>query len=84
MDLMAFRDNTGQSAARGTVPPVRSAMNVRALSALEFAALLSPACVTAFERGIGWLWMPLTAIMAVLLWQRIFAEVRRRPFSPTA
>lgn len=82
MDLMGFSNKTGQPGPRGVILPVRSWMNNRALSALEFAALLLPAGVASFERGTGWLWILLTAIMSALLSQRIFAEARRRPFTP--
>ena len=82
MDLIASRNKAGQWGSSNAILPVRSAIGVRALSALEFAALLPPAGVAAFERGAAWFWILGIAIFVVLLWQRIFAEVRRRPFNP--
>lgn len=82
MELMGFRSKTEPPGARGTMLPVRSAINGRALSALDFTALLLPAGVAAFERGMGWLWILLTAIITALIWQRIFAETRSKPFIP--
>lgn len=82
MELMGFRSKTEPPGARGTMLPVRSAINGRALSALDLTALLLPAGVAAFERGMGWLWILLTAIITALVWQRIFAETRSKPFIP--
>ncbi|MCP4320033.1 MAG: hypothetical protein GY789_29650 [Hyphomicrobiales bacterium] len=82
MDLITFRNKNEQSGSLGTMLPVRSAAGVRSLSVLEFAALLPPAGVAVFERGIGWFWILFTATLVALLWQRIFAEMRRRPFNP--
>ena len=82
MDLIAFGNTTGQAEKRRTTVPVRSVTSVRVLSILEFLALLPPSGVAASERGVGWLWVLFAAVIATLLWQRIFAEVRRRPFIP--
>ena len=82
MALSASRNKAGQTGSPITAIPVRSATGMRTLSALEFAALLPPAAVALLERGLEWLWIPGIAVFAVLIWQRIFAEVRSRPFNP--
>ena len=82
MALIASRNKAGQLVSPNTVIPVRSATGMRTLSALEFAALLPPAAVAVFERGLEWLWIPGIAVFVVLIWQRIFAEVRGRSFTP--
>jgi Na+-transporting NADH:ubiquinone oxidoreductase subunit B len=82
MDLMASRNRTTPPSAEGGAPPVRSGTNVRALSVLEFVALLPPLVVAALERGNEWLWVLIVAIFSVLICQRFFAEVRRRCFTP--
>jgi Na+-transporting NADH:ubiquinone oxidoreductase subunit B len=82
MDMIGIRNKAGLPGTRSVILPVRSSMNTRALSAIEFSALLLPMGVTVFERSTGWLWLMLTIIMAALIWQRIFAEVRHRPFIP--
>lgn len=82
MDLMVSRNRTTQLPAEIGVPPVHSGTSTRALSVLEFVALLAPLVVSALERGSEWLWVLLVAIISVLLCQRVFAEVRRRRFTP--
>lgn len=82
MELMATKSEAGRSSKPAMTLPVRSAVGVRTLSVLEFAALFPPACVTAIERGGGWLWVVGTAILVATMWQRIFAETRRRAFNP--
>lgn len=79
---MTSRNRTGQFSAQTEALPVRSGTSARSLSVLEFSALLAPLIVAAFERESQWLWVLLVATIAVLLWQRVFAEVRGRPFTP--
>ena len=79
---MSFRRNAEQPASRSEITPVRSFMNNNTLSLIEFTAILLPLMLAAFERGIAWLWLLFTAVIASLLWQRIFSEARHRPFVP--
>ena len=82
MDLRVFDSKPRESENQVAILPVHSTMNTRALSALELAALLLPAGVTVFERGMAWIWVLLAAILTALVWQRIFSDVRGRHFNP--
>ena len=82
MDLRVFDSKPREPESRAAILPVHAAMNTRTLSALELAALLLPAGVTVFERGMAWLWVLFAAVLAALVWQRIFSDVRGRHFNP--
>ena len=75
-------DRSLWSSPSATHLPLRSGFGTHGLSALEFAALLSPVAVTVLERGSTWLWTLFVATFTVLIWQRVFAEFRHRPFKP--
>ncbi len=81
MDLIARHVRTRRSPAR-TSFPIRSGLNGHALAVLELIALLFPFVVAAVERGAEWLWVLTVALIIVPVWQRIFAEVRQKPFDP--
>lgn len=82
MDLRVLSNNSRQAEARGTFSPVRSPINARALSVAELAAIALPVGVALFERGSGWLWTLVAAVLTTLLWQRVFADARRRRLNP--
>lgn len=62
------------------IPPA-SGWSSPLLTVVTIAALLPPAVAAVAERGAGWLLLLLASVVTVLVWQAIFAQIRKRPIT---